>query len=77
MSNNNVDVMIHTDTPLTEQQFDSVAEQVRLIKGVSRFDRNDGLPKVIMVNYDPDDIQALAILSKVTNLGVGASLVAG
>lgn len=75
--NKNVDVMIHTETPLTEKQFDDVAEQVRSIKGVSRFDRNDNLPKVIMVNYDPDDVQAAAILGKVSDLGVGASLVAG
>jgi len=77
MSNKTVDVMIHTDTPLTEQQFDDVAGQVRSIKGVSRFDRNNKLPRFIMVNYDPDDIQALAILSKVNELGVHASLVAG
>ena len=77
MSNNIVDVMIHTDTPLTEKQFDEVADKVRSIKGVSRFDRNNRLPRFIMVNYDPEDIQAQAILSKVNEQGVHASLVAG
>lgn len=73
----NVDVMIHTSTPLTSQQFDSIAESVRSVKGVSRFELNDRLPRFIMVDYDPEETRAAAILGKITDLGVDASLVAG
>lgn len=74
---NNVDVMIHTKTPLTDDQFEAVAGQVQAMEGIIEFKRNPRLPSFIMVVYNAGQTRALSILDKLTRLGFNASLVAG
>jgi len=73
----NVDVMIHTHTPLTDDQFEAIASQVQAMDGVIEFKRNAQLPNFIMVVYNAGQTRALAILNKLTRLGFNASLIAG
>lgn len=75
MSNKTTDVMIHTSTSLSQQQFSEIASQVKAIDGVVKFDRNTRSPKLIMVAYDAGRIRSLSILNKLTRLGFNASLV--
>jgi len=74
---NNVDVMIRTHTPLTDEQFEAVASQVQAMEGIVEFQRNARLPSFIMVVYNAGQTKALAILNKLTRLGFNASLIAG
>lgn len=69
------DVMLHTNPPLSDQQFSEVANQCRAIDGVIRFDRSAHRPHFIMVAYNSGQTRALAILNKLTRLGFNASLV--
>ena len=75
MNDKPTDVLIHTRNPLSEQQFDAVAEQVKAIDGVLQFRRSSGQPNLIMVVYHAGRTRALSILNKLTRLGFEASLV--
>lgn len=75
MNHKNTDVMIHTLHPLSDEQFGEVANQVRAIDGVIKFDRNQIRPGLIMVVYNAGKIHAITIINKLTRLGFNASLV--
>lgn len=69
------DIMIHTPLRLSDDEFAEVARQVRSIEGVSRFDRSEFTPNLIMVAYQSGKVHALTILNKLTRMGFNASLV--
>ena len=69
------DVMIHTQNSLSDAEFSEIATQVKQIKGVVKFDRNQRVPNLIMVAYNASQTRALNILNKITRLGFNASLV--
>ena len=75
MSQTATDVIIHTRNPLSQDQFEEVADQVKRIEGVITFDRSQARPNLIMVVYNAGQTRALAILNKMTRLGFNASLV--
>ena len=75
MNHTATDVIIHTRNPLSQMQFEEVANQVKCIKGVIKFDQNQTRPHFIMVVYNAGQTRALAILNKMTRLGFNASLV--
>ena len=75
MNHTATDVIIHTHTPLSQTQFEEVAQQVKHIEGVIRFDQSQTKPNFIMVAYNAGQTRALAILNKLTRLGFNASLV--
>lgn len=75
MNNKSTDVIIHTSIPLSEDQFNEVAKQVKTIDGVVQFIQNNRHPKIVMVTYNAGKTKALAILNKITRLGFNASLV--
>ena len=75
MNQTATDVIIHTRHPLSPSQFEEVANQVKRIEGVIRFDRSQTRPNFIMVVYNAGQTRALAILNKLTRLGFNASLV--
>lgn len=69
------DIMIHTPNRLSDDEFAEVARQVRNIEGVSRFDRSEYAPNLIMVAYQTGKVHAITILNKLTRMGFNASLV--
>jgi hypothetical protein len=75
MNHTATDVIIHTQNPLSPTQFEEVANQVKRIEGVIKFDRSQTQPKLIMVAYNAGQVRALTILNKLTRLGFNASLV--
>ncbi|WP_455208691.1 hypothetical protein [Kaarinaea lacus] len=75
MSNKTIDVMIHTSISLSREQFSEIANQIKSIDGVIRFEQNAQIPRLIMVAYNTGKIRALTILNKITRLGFNASLV--
>lgn len=75
MNHTATDVIIHTHNPLSQTQFEEVANQVKRIEGVIRFDRSPAQPSLIMVVYNAGQTRALTILNKLTRLGFNASLV--
>jgi len=75
MKNTNTDVIIHTKSPLNQEQFEEVANRIRAIEGVIKFDRNSVKPNFIMVAYNAGQTKALTILNKLIRLGFNASLV--
>lgn len=44
MNHTATDVIIHTHNPLSQTQFEEVANQVKRIEGVIRFDRSPAQP---------------------------------
>jgi hypothetical protein len=75
MNHTTTDVIIHTRNPLSEPQFEEVANQVTRIEGVLSFYRSRTRPNFIMVVYNAGQTRAIAILNKLTRLGFNASLV--
>jgi len=75
MSQQNTDVMIYTKSVLTPEQFEVISNEVKDIKGVTRFERVEKRPYLIMVAYQATQTKALAILNKITRMGFNASLV--
>ena len=75
MNNKSTDVLIHTRTTLSDDQFSEISRQVKAIDGVLRFDRNHDKPNFIQVAYTAGQIRAITILNKLTRLGFNASLV--
>jgi hypothetical protein len=75
MNHTPTDVIIHTHNPLSQAQFEEVANQVKRVEGIIRFDRSPTQPSLIMVVYNAGQTRALTILNKLTRLGFNASLV--
>jgi len=75
MNKHSTDVIIHTRIPLSKSQFDEVANQVKAIDGVIKFEQNSYSPRIIMVAYNTGKTKAISILNKITRLGFNASLV--
>lgn len=74
MSHTVTDVIIHTQHPLNQTQFEEVANQVKRIEGIISFDQNQTRPNFITVVYNAGQTRALSILNKLTRLGFNASL---
>jgi hypothetical protein len=75
MNTQPTDVMIHTTSTLSDEEFSEIASQVKKINGVITFSRNQRIPSLIMVAYNASQTRALNILNKITRLGFNASLV--
>ncbi|MDH5648182.1 MAG: hypothetical protein OEY67_00890 [Gammaproteobacteria bacterium] len=75
MNTQATDVLIHTRATLSEEQFTEVANRIKAIHGVLRFERSRHKPNFILVAYNAGQTRAIAILNKLTRLGFNASLV--
>jgi hypothetical protein len=75
MSNTTTDVILHISHPLSQGQFEVVAQQINAIDGVVSCNQNTRLPSLIMVAYHASRVRALTLLNKLTRMGFNASLV--
>ena len=75
MNNTTTDVILHISHPLSQGQFEVVAEQINATEGVISCNQNARIPNLIMVAYHANRVRALTLLNKLTRMGFNASLV--
>jgi hypothetical protein len=69
------DVTIHVDETIDHDRRAAIAESVRKRKGVVDVLRHDKKPHLMIVQYDPDEVNSAALLAIVRQSGVHAELV--
>lgn len=69
------DVVIHIDEVLRDEDIHQLERDVCFIPGVYCACVNDRARHLMLVDYDPEDIQATDLLHMVRQRGVGAALV--
>ncbi|MFC1685121.1 hypothetical protein ACFL0R_06590 [Pseudomonadota bacterium] len=75
MNNATTDIILHISQPLSQGQFESIAQQINTTEGVISCNQNTRIPSLIMVAYNASRVRALTLLNKLTRMGFNASLV--
>jgi len=75
MNNATSDAILHISQPLSQGQFESIAQQINTTEGVINCSQNARIPSLIMVAYNASRVRALTLLNKLTRMGLNASLV--
>lgn len=75
MNNATTDAILHVSQPLSQDQFESIAQQINTTEGVISCSQNARIPSLIMVAYNASRVRALTLLNKLTRMGFNASLV--
>jgi len=70
-----VDVTIHVDETVDHDRRTEIADTVRAHKGVAGVAHHDEKPHLMIVEYDPAEVTAQALLKVVLEQGVHAELV--
>ena len=70
-----VDVIIHVDETIDHDRRTEIADTVRAHKGVAGVAYHDEKPHLMIVEYDPAEVTAQALLKVVLDQGVHAELV--
>ncbi|MCB1787893.1 MAG: heavy-metal-associated domain-containing protein [Chromatiaceae bacterium] len=69
------DVMIHIDEDLADHEIHSLERDISSLPGVYSACVNDRTRHLMLVDYDPEGVHALDLLSTVLSRGVSAELV--
>ena len=69
------DVTIHIDENLDRQQRADVGEQLRSLTGVISVSNSDLTPHLMMVEYNPKDVNSTRLLEVVKAQGVHAEMI--
>jgi hypothetical protein len=75
MSIKMVDVTIHIDENTTHEQREGIRDQVLNKSGVEAATYHDDKPHLLVVEYNPDDVNSTDLLQVVQNSGVHAELI--
>ncbi len=75
MSNYCADVMIHIDENLDDDNIHEIEQELGVLQGVACACVPEQARHLLLIDYDPVDINAQALLSHVTRHGVHAELV--
>jgi len=75
MSDHIVNVVVHIDEKLTEDQLQAMEKEISYAGGVYCACVNDRKPHLMIVDYDPMETQSIALLHSVRNHGVHAELI--
>jgi myo-inositol-hexaphosphate 3-phosphohydrolase len=70
-----VDVTIHVDETLPEEQREVLVDKVREHDGVVSVGNHADKPHLLVVEYNPDKVNSQEILGFVKNQGVHAELI--
>jgi hypothetical protein len=69
------DVTIHVDETIDHDRRVAIADSVRAQKGVMAVAHHDQKPHLMIVEYDPAEVNAATLLTVVRRSGVHAELV--
>jgi len=69
------DVVIHIDEELGDQDLYDIERDIGLLSGVYSACVNDQARHLMSIDYDPEDVQAADLLSRVRQHGVSAELI--
>ncbi len=69
------DIVIHIDQELADDAIHQLERDISFIPGVYSACVNDRARHLMLVDYDPQDIQATDLLGMVRSRGVGAELI--
>lgn len=69
------DVTIHVDETIDHDRRMAIADSVRARKGVKEVVHHDTKPHLMIVQYDPAEVNSAALLAVVRQSGVHAELV--
>ena len=69
------DVVIHIDEELQDDDIHELSRDISCVPGVYSACVNDRARHLMLVDYDPEGVQATELLSVVRQHGVGAALV--
>jgi len=69
------DVVIHIDEDLQDEDIQAIERDIALHSGVYSACVNDRARHLMLVDYDPEGIEATELLGMVRQHGVGAELV--
>jgi len=69
------DVVIHIDESLNDNDIHEIERDMASVPGVYSACVNDRARHLMLVDYDPADVQAVELLGVVRQHGVGAELV--
>lgn len=70
-----IDVVIHIDENLDDQHIHDLERDLAGVAGVYSACVNERARHLLLVDYDPDDLQALDLLDRVEHNGVHARLI--
>ncbi|MDH3325128.1 MAG: ATP-binding protein [Gammaproteobacteria bacterium] len=75
MSDKMVDVMLHIDETLQHAELESIRDDILKMNGVMAADYHDEKPHLMIIEYNPDDVNSSDFIEKVKIKGVHAKLV--
>ena len=75
MSKTLADVLVHVDQTLSHDRLAALTKTIAAIKGVSTAEGHDAKPHLVIVTYDPAQVNSQDILGAVKAQGVSAELI--
>jgi hypothetical protein len=69
------DVLIHIDQQINDLEKERLTNQLREVEGVIAPRFNDGKKHLLLVSYNPDSTNTMALLKEVENKGYTAQLI--
>jgi len=75
MHDNTTDVVIHIDEDLADDLIQELERELSGVTGVYSACVNDRARHLMLVDYDPQDVNALDLLSQIESHGVHAELI--
>ena len=70
-----VDITLHVDENLNNEQKESLEESLRSLDGVVSVHNSEKTPHLTIVQYNPDQMDSKRILKRVTDQGAHAELI--
>lgn len=70
-----VDITLHIDENLSAEQRETIEESLRALDGVVSVHNSEKTPHLSIVQYNPDEMDHLRILKRVTDQGAHAELI--
>jgi copper chaperone CopZ len=75
MSKSLADVLVHVDQTLSHDRLASLTKAIAAVNGVSTAEGHDAKPHLVIVTYDPTQVNSQQILAVVKAQGLGAELI--
>jgi 3-dehydroquinate dehydratase len=70
-----VDITLHVDENLNNEQKETIEESLRSLDGVISVHNSEKTPHLTIVQYNPDKMDSKRILKRVTDQGAHAELI--
>jgi copper chaperone CopZ len=75
MSKTLADVLVHVDQTLDHERLAALTGAIAALKGVASAEGHDAKPHLVIVSYDPAQVNSQDILAAVKARGVSAELI--